>query len=155
MTDFLHIPHRLNETWPWFNAVCSWDWGDVGPLAELIRTESIPDEYREAVASIISGERKRDKNWHKSKIPAAERMKLAGSISTIIDLCRVLKTGAADGIESMADRLAREPIDIVRELESEARKVQSDAAVHFDVSVETIKKLLRDMRSRIDRWPVV
>lgn len=155
MTDYLSLPPRLNELWPWFNAVSSWDWGDTQPLAELILTEPIPPEFQAAVSAIVSGTRKRSRNWHKSKIPAAERMKIAGSISYIIDLCRVIRRGAAEGLEVMADRLAMEPIDIVRQTEGEARKVQADAAEQLGVSVETIVNLLREMRKKIKRWPVV
>lgn len=82
-------------------------------------------------------------------------MKIAGSISYIIDLCRVIRRGAAEGLEVMADRLAMEPIDIVRQTEGEARKVQADAAEQLGVSVETIVNLLREMRKKIKRWPVV
>ena len=151
----LGIPRRLNELWPWFNAVCSWDWGDPIPLSELIRSEPIPEEFRTAVGDIVEGTRKRKRNYVKSKIPAAERLKIAGSISIVIDLCNTLKTGAAEGIQSMASRLNVEPIDVIRKLEAEARKTQKDAAKQLGVSVETIENLIRDMRARIARWPVV
>lgn len=55
MTDYLSLPPRLNELWPWFNAVSSWDWGDTQPLAELILTEPIPPEFQAAVSAMCLG----------------------------------------------------------------------------------------------------
>jgi len=155
MTDFISIPDRLNELWPWFNAVCSWDWGDPAPLSDLIRAESIPDEFTDAVADIVAKTRIRKPNWWKSKLPAAERLEIAGAVSTVVDFCRILKTETAEGLESIAARLGKEPIELVQDLEHTVRYTKKNAAEQLNVSVETVDNLLRDMRSRIDRWPVV
>jgi hypothetical protein len=156
VTDFISIPSRLNQLWPWFNAVCSWDWGEPVPLAELIRSEPVPDEFRQAVADIVVGKRKRKRNWQKGLIPAAERMQIAGSVSLIVDLCRIIRTETVEGLEGISNRLGNvDPIDIVRTCEATARRAQLEAADQLGVSVETIENLLREMRARIDRWPVV
>ena len=151
MTDF----RRLNEVWPWFNAVCSWDWGDHAPLSELFQTEPTPPEFHQAVDDILSGVRIRKRNWKKSKLPAAERLNIAAVVAEVVELCRILKTETFEGLEYFADRRGKEPIELVRELEGSARYAKENAAEQLNVSVETVENLLRDYRARIDRWPVV
>lgn len=141
---------------PWFRAVCAYDWADPAPLAELILAESVPPEFRIAIADIVKGERKPNlKAATKSKIPAAERASIAEAVGCVIDLCETIKFGTLEGNEAMADRLGMEPIDIIRKLEDVARKAKENAADQLSVSVETIENLLRDVTARMDRWPVV
>jgi hypothetical protein len=124
-----------------------------------MRKYPVPEEFREAVADIISGARVPNKKaGAKLKLPAAELMQIAGAISTILGLCDVIRTGTVEGIDSVAARkepVAQEPKELVRELHREARKCIADSAKDLDVSVETIENLLREMRARIIRWPVV
>ena len=141
---------------PWFRAVCSYDWADPAPLSELIQAEPVPLEFREAIATIINGERKPNfRAAVKSKIPAAERVDIAEAVGAIIDLVHSLKFNTVEGMESIADRKGVEPIELIRDLENTARKTKKDAAKQLGVSVKTIENLLRDVSARMDRWPVV
>lgn len=154
-TDNFTVPPSLRKLWPWFNAVSAWDWGDPGPLGEIVQSEPIPEEFREAIADILMGDRNRQKNWQKGKIPAAERMVIAATVSAHIDHCRAIRSNNLEGDESLADQLEMEPIDMVYLMHATVRSVVADVAQEFDVSVETVENLLRDMRARINRWPVV
>ena len=152
MSAYIDAPGRLHQTWDWFVAVYAWDYGEPEVLAELIRSEPIPAEYREAVAAIVAGERKPNlRAAAKMKIPAQEHLRLAGSVSVVIELCATIKQQAIE----VGDRKALEPIDIIREAENESREAVFAAANEFGVSVETVENILRVMRARIAAWPVV
>lgn len=161
--SFLDAPPRMNELWNWVVAIAAYDFADPDPLAGLISSEGgIPVEFRSAIAEIVRGRRVPNrKAAAKLKVPAAERMKIAGSVGIIIGMCHMLKfqasaeEGLRPGAVTLGARYGREPIDITRELEGEARRAVESAATHFGVSTETIENLLRDMKARIARWPAV
>jgi hypothetical protein len=152
--SYLDVPDRMQELWPWVCAFCAYDYGDAMEVAKLIReSESIPDEFKCAVADVVSGLRKPNlRAAAKVKIPPSEMMKIAGSISVPLGLCDAFKYR---GVNEIAERLKKEPIDLVRELENDARKILLDAADELGVHVETIENLLREMRRRVNAWPVV
>lgn len=162
-TSYLNMPRRMNELWEWVNAVSAFDYGDPEPLANLVRsTPAIPDEFRPAVADVIQGKRTPNlKAASKLKVPARERMRLAGTLSIVTGLADVLRRVPQVGDEGetgaigIADRKGVEPIKVARELEATARDAIRDAASDWGVSVETIENLLRELKDRIERWPVV
>lgn len=156
------LPARLSETWPWFEALWAFDYGDASQLAELIRSSPIPEEYTEAVAKIVAGERKPNlKAVAKSKIPAAQRANAA----TLVSLCQgirdTVKFTAIDpenpeagcGAAAVADSI--EPEELMRNADKLGRRCANKAADHFGVSVETIENLVREAKSRLANWPSV
>lgn len=159
VTNFLDIPSRMNDLWVWVVALDAWDYCDPKPLSDLIKSDPIPHEFLQAVTEIIEGKRKPNKKAAvKLKIPASERMKIAGSISLILGITNCIKYDAKDtysGIEQIAERECKEPIEVLRELELNSRQEIIDSSNELNVSVETIENLLRDLREKINNWPVV
>ena len=152
--NFLDLPDGMNDLWSWVVALDAWDYCDPTLLSDLLLSEKIPDEFRNAIADIIAFRRKpKRKAAAKLKIPAAERMKIAGSCSVVIGLAHKLKTPSV--VEATADRLAKEPIEIVRELEAEIERTIQKTAQECGVSTETVENLLRDLRQKIMYWPRV
>ncbi len=168
------MPDRMQELFDWVIAIDAWDYCDTEPLADLIRsTNTLPDEIRPIIADIITGERKQNKRGaDKLKIlPARERMKIAGTISSVLGLIDLFKyekfyvdgdvDGCPSGIFGIAGRDRKEPIEVKRELESEARevlKITKDSLkeeLDLEISIETIENLIRELRKKIKNWPHV
>ena len=151
----------MHDLWPWVVAIDAYDHCDSEPLLKLIAKEQkIPKEFAQAIADIISGKRKPNKRAaSKLKIPARERMEIAAGISIILGLIDVFKHTAVYpegvGVIGIAARDCREPIDVKRELEGEARELMQYCCKDLNVSQETLENLLRDMRKKINMWPVV
>lgn len=164
VANYLDVPPRMRDLWEWVNALCAFDYGDPTPLSDLVRDKrAIPHEFAGAIADVISGKRKPNRRaGAKAKIPPAERMKIAGSISLAIWLVDAFKSRSIDpldrslhGAAEIAARQGKEPISIVRELEEEARLIVAQSAREIGVTPEAIEDLLREMRNRIKRWPEV
>ena len=155
----------MNDIWPWVAAVDAYDFADPDPLATLLRgPEPIPPEVQPVLADIVAGTRRPNrKAAAKLKIPASERMKVAGSVSVIVGLVDALKRsdmydadgGPVQGPSAAAERNGVETIDEIRELEGVARKQVASAAREFGVSSETIENLLRDLRQKIEKFPTL
>ena len=129
MTDFPRMNFRHDELWPWFKAVCSYDWAESKPLAELIRSTPIPPEFREAIANIVIGERKpKLKAAVKSKIPAEERLDIADAVSVILEICQAIAKDK-EKIERIADRDRVEPIVVIRKVQGVARDTIESVAI--------------------------
>jgi len=160
-TNFFDMPTRMNDLWGWVVAFDSWDYCDPEPLSEmLLKEQTIPPEFLQAFADIVTGKRKsKKKAAAKLKIPARERMKIAGSISLVLGLVHAFKFDAINpegkGSVGIGAQQGREPSEILRELESEHRETIESACKELAVSQETIENLLRDLREKIDRWPTV
>lgn len=165
--NFPSMSAEMMSEWSWVCAIDAFDYCQPEPLAELIRSEPIPQNLRPVIASIVTGQRQPNKKAAaKLKLPADERLRIAGSLSTVLALIEIIKHGAVDpslpglrGVNMLSDCLergkGREPVEILRELEAEARQVIEDTAKQFNVSVETIENLLRDMRRKIADYPNV
>lgn len=163
--NFNDMPSRMSEIWEWVVAFDAFDFGDREPLANLLSTsETVPKEAARQLAKIVSGERKPNlKAAAKLRIPAAERMKIAGSISCVIGLANRIRTrgvhltedGTTRAVEAVADRKAKETVDITRELERLPTRQIEGAAAQLCVSVETIENLLRDLRKKIAAFPEI
>lgn len=151
------------DAWPWVVAIDAYDFGDPAPLDELLSSEPIPEELRPVVARIATGNRKPNlKAAAKLKIPANERMKLAGTVSAVLGLIDVIKYDAIDstvndesGVKMLGDMKGGEPVEILRELEAKARDTIEWAAREASVSVETIENLLRHLRQKMEQYPDV
>jgi len=136
-------------------------------LAALVDSEPAPEEIRPIIAEIVRGNRKPNKKAAaKLKLPAEERMKIAGSVSVCLGLIDALKFDAIDakfpglrGASYLAEsehargRIDREPVEIVRNLEGESRNVYEMGADDLGVSTETIEDLVRDMRRKMESFP--
>ncbi|MFC1777023.1 hypothetical protein ACFL3I_06755 [Pseudomonadota bacterium] len=154
---------RFNDVFPWVVAIDAYDYNDREPLALLLESEPVPDELRPVIVAIESGDRKPNlKAAVKLKIPANERMKIAGTISAVLMLIDTLKFEAIDesvndlsGVSMLAEQVdsIREPAEIMRELEYKSRKVIAESAEQLGVSVETIENLLRQLRQKMERYP--
>lgn len=155
------MPTRMNDLWEWVVALYSWDYCDPEPLSELLfKEQTIPPEFLQALADIVSGKRKPKKMAAvKLKIPARERMKVAGSISLVLSLVDALKFDAiyseGKGSFGIGSEQGHEPNEVLRKLESEQRKAIESACKDLNVSQETIENLLRDLRRKMDSWPTV
>lgn len=157
-----YAPMRFNKVFHWIAALDAFDYCDPEPLEQLLRgDETIPPEVRSALADILGGKRKPNKKAAaKLKVPATERMKIAGSISAVLSVIDVIKYGGTDGtfrraLEIAAERRRREPVEVLRSLEAEARNFVAESAAELGVSVETIEVLLRDLREKIRKFPIV
>lgn len=158
-------PYRdaYRNAWDWIVAIDAYDFGDPNPLDELLSTEPLPEELISVIESISSGERKPNlKAAAKLKIPAAERLQIAGAVSVVLLLIDVLKRDVIDpaisdeaGVKMLGESKGREPVEILRELEAEARKAIELAAHEAGVSVETIENLLRHLRQKMEQYPNV
>lgn len=156
------MPARMAELWEWVCAAAAHDSGDAAPLARLIEADPVPDEFRPMVAAIVAGLRPlKRKGKGNAKIAPSERLRVAATVSVMLELCDLLRTlavgthGGKPGADSLGEQLGREPADIVRELQGEYREAKKNAARDLRVSVETVEDLVRELQSRIDRWPTV
>lgn len=151
----------MNDLWKWVVAFDSWDYCDPEPLSELLlKKQIIPPEFLQPLADIISGKRKpNNKAASKLKIPPRERMKIAGSISLLLGLVNALKFDAiypeGKGAVGAGAQQGREPNEILRELESKHKRTIDSVCKDLKVHPETIENLLRDLRRKIDNWPIV
>lgn len=154
------MPSEMQEAWDWVVAIDAWDYAHPELLAKLIATEHIPESLRPVISSIISGERKPNlKTAKKLKIPAEERMKIAGTVSCVLGLIDAIKFDSycditnSRGISGIAERKGLEPIEVKKDLEEEARNLILLAADEAKVSAETIENLVRDLRKKMKLWP--
>jgi hypothetical protein len=141
----------MAELWEWVCAAAAHDFGDPGPMAAMLRSEPLPAEFRAMVADIVSGARALPKRA--PGLAPGERLKIAAALQVVTGLTDAIRK--SPDRERTADRLKMEPIEIVREMEQEKRAIRAEAAADLGVSVETVENLVRDLRRRIDRWPVV
>lgn len=159
----IHItdaPQRLCDLWMWVAAIDSWVYCDPYPLAELIKSEDIPAEFKRVVSSIIIGDKKQNKKGAaRIKIPANKRMDIAVCIDSILGILDSFKYGTVAGGESfcchVGDKKGVEPLEIMQQLHEEQKNLIKGCAKEHGVSTETIENLLRDMRRYINDWPVV
>jgi Asp-tRNA(Asn)/Glu-tRNA(Gln) amidotransferase C subunit len=160
---------QINQVWEWVVALDAYDFNCVEPLTELVRNKPIPDDLKPAIANIIAGRRKPNlKAAAKLKVPADERMQIAGTLSAVLGLIDMLQHekiydggyGLAARVERRAidiraDAAGYDPVNVVRDLEADRRDTVAMAARELDVSTETIENLLRDLRKKIKDYPNV
>ncbi len=149
----------MRDTWYWVVAIDAWDYCDPEMLATIIVEEPIPEEFKPIVADIISGKRKPNKKAAaKLKIPARERMRIAFFISVELGMIDVSKYDVihpeGKGVVGIGAKYGMEPIDVQRRLEKQARDIIRHYSEEFNVSQETIENLLRDLRKKMETWPV-
>ncbi len=148
---------RLTETWSWFIAVYAYDYDDPKPLSDLIQSEPIPAEYLDAVADIVAGTRAPNRKAgakFPESLPAAKRMQIAANLNFMKGLRKFLLS-STQHTQNVADAQGIEPIENVRFLQNEFRQDFEKSANSYNVSTGTLNNLVRELRARIDRWPVV
>ncbi len=157
--QYQHVPLRMRELWDWVVAFYAYDWGDPSALAFMIGfTREVPPECIDALAAVVAGERPRRR---KSKLPRSLAMRYAAKLSDVLgtlDRYRHDITFADEegkGLVAIASRRGEEPQDVSQWLANERATIMKQAADDLGVSVETVEELLRDMRDRIKRWPIV
>lgn len=162
VTNFIHMPDRIHDAWPWIVAIDAFDYCAPDKLADLIASEPIPEELRPVISSIVKGKRKPDKRKAaKLKLPADDRMGIAGAVSVALGIIDVIKYTTIDskipgkGVSVLAERKCREPEEMLRQIEAEARKIMEESADQLGVSVETVENALRDFRKKVDNYPNV
>ncbi|MBE0414838.1 hypothetical protein [Yoonia sp.] len=161
---------EFKDNWAWVVALDAYDFCDPQPLAALIEKKVIPDELRNQVSKIITGERKPNKRAAaKLSVPASERLVLAAHVSICLGLIDALKNASAashwdggdwvdedDTILSMqASRYGKEPIELKRELEKEQSELMRQSAQDHGISIETLENLLRELRKKQQNYPDV
>lgn len=207
-----HMPHAMHNAWPWVVAIDAFDFDDREPLDKLLKSETVPEELFPVTAAIMRGDRTPNRKAAvKLKIPAAERMPIAATVSAmlgVIDFLKyeaqeipvTLKTPAAErmeiadefeliqflrdapaswrseivekfgpfhflacgdpkepqGVSMFAERFgAVTPQQVKKDLEASAKEIYESVAEQWGVTCVTIKNLVRDLRHKIDAWPVV
>jgi hypothetical protein len=137
----------------WLCATAAYDAGDPRPLSDLIRKgRRMPAPFRVALADIVSGRRLPNrKAAAKALIRPAHRLKLAICVYEGLLSMDMVKRNAHEHASN--ERV--EPIDIVRLAESKARLLISRIARELGVSEHTVRSLIRDLRKRLDRYPIV
>lgn len=162
VTNFIGMPKRIRDVWPWIVAIDAFDYCAPDKLADLIASEPIPEELRPVIAKIIKGDRKpNQRKAAKLKLPADERLEIAGGVSIALGLIDVFKYETIDsripgkGVSVLAERKCREPEELMRELEAKARKIIKESADQLGVSVETVENALREFRKKVDNYPNV
>ena len=144
-------PRRFAATQRWFIALYAWDHSDTTLLAELVKSEPIPSEYRTAIAAIITGHRKPNKASAKLKIPARDHLKIVRDLAADMSMREIEKEFA----EETAAIRGLKAIEIIRYAENAYRTRVTEVARQYNVSTETIENIVRRMKSRFNTWPVV
>lgn len=164
-----HLPPRLQETWPWFSALWAYDYGDASILSNLILIEDIPEEYKNAISQIITGDRKPNlKASVKSKILAKDRAEAATLLSVCFTFRDVIKYDAINhndpfnfaddslrGALAISEYGTKEASEYLRSADKLGRTCMDKVAKHFDVKEDAVRNLIRDAKHRLNKWPHV
>lgn len=151
------MPIRMVELLPWVKALDAWKYCNPEPLAELINSETLPVEIAPAIAEIVSGKRKPNANGA-AKLQTDHELKfeIAFWIRYQYDLIERKRIDAlSNKNKDVSDQADLEPIEIKRRAQAEYRKVKQDAAYAYDVSYETIQKIIKAYGDKAKAWPVV
>ena len=160
----LSLPSDLKEHWQWFGAIWAWDYGDGRPLGRLIVEHEgrIPKQFADAVSQIVVGGRSRQlKAAVKSAIPASEFAAIAGYALLAEELRDALLKETLSpmsdkkGAKAIAEYKGLKPIEVVKSQQHNAREMLRKLAEKFNTEVETIERLRRECKRRIEKWPVV
>jgi len=146
------IPERMWEIMPWITALDSWENGFSQSLSQLIAEKEIPEELRQPVSEIISGQRKPNlKAKAKLKVTPPDRLYI-GSV-----LFRVRHQAEAEKALSIpkGDELGLEPIELIRKAEARAKDIVSILADDFNVSESTVENAYEALLAKIKDWPIL
>jgi len=156
---------RFMELINWVCAVDAWDYGDGSLLANLITSEEqVPLEFKQVLGDIISGARKQlsAKAAIKLEVPAAERMRTAVMLSILFFLIDAQKHGKVEHkfsypqfVSEYDDVKPKDTEEVIDWLDENKRGAIQDAANKFNVSSETIENLVRELRKKAKKWPIV
>lgn len=145
------MPINLKDTWHWWSAVWAFDYGDRETLAELIRNEEIPLEYKKVVASIVSGDRKPNlKASVKSKVKPTDRAEILNAYYVFAGLRDSLKT---DVERIFSKNKKSEPIELMRKADTLSNRFFRMINENCGISDEAIKKIIREGKERLRKFP--
>ncbi|MDD4863785.1 MAG: hypothetical protein PHE38_07215 [Alishewanella agri] len=146
----------------WTAAIDSWKFGQTKHLSKMISLFGVPDQIKDFISKIVSGDIKPNmKAAAKLKIPAEERMLIANYATGWLSVCDLIleegngrgkgKIGYTDYFD-IADKKKIEPIEFKRMIEAKQRKFISGLAEVLNVSTETIEDLIRDFNKYEEFW---
>lgn len=145
------MPPRLRDTWEWWSAVWAFDYGDGSYLANLIKENDIPHEYRYVVAQIILGERKPNlKAKVKSKIEPIKRAEILNAYFIFADLRETLKV---EPEKTFHKNTKKEPIELMRIADSLTDDFFELAFEECGIGIEAVKKIIREGKERLRKFP--
>ncbi|WP_233078826.1 hypothetical protein [Rheinheimera soli] len=149
-------PERMCVLFNWVAALEAWDYCDPEPLSKMIAIHTIPPEFMEIVASIVSGTRRPNKKGAaklRGVLPS-QRMFVAATILAL----RTIPEAALDSIHAdTRSRIAEERgVDLMvirRELEGKLRKTDRRFAEICGLSVDGVKDLTESLKYKCKNFP--
>jgi hypothetical protein len=149
----LDVPANFFDNWHWIVAVDAFDYGDPQPLAHLLTQYDVyPENVRAVLTDIVQGTRKPSpKRIAHAKIKGKDRMEVALSAlaSSVVHDC-IQRNASHHG-----DHSRREPIDVVEENTESYRKERDLLCNSYSISKETVDNLRRELKSKIEKWPLL
>jgi len=146
------MPERMWEIMPWVSALDSWENGYSQPLSRLITEKEIPEELRQPISEIVSGERKPNlKAKAKLKVTPPDRLYIG---SVLFSVRHQAQANKALSIPK-GDELGLEPIELIRKAEAHAKDIVSILAEDFNVSESTVESAYEALLAKIKAWPVL
>lgn len=163
--EFPEFPPEIIDAWGWIWAFHAWDHGEPEKLKNLILSEDpMPSALKPALAKRISGEKKPNKKRSaKLSHSVDDRMIIGLKVSTHLWFSKANETwGMVDEgddrqryIDAVATAQLREPIEIKNSMRAYRREINKSVAKRFDISVETLENILREIRDLAKRYPDV
>jgi hypothetical protein len=149
----LDVPADFFDNWHWIVAVDAYDYGDPQPLADLLSQYDIyPENVRAVLADIVHGTRKPSpKRAAHAKVKGKDRMELALSAlaSSVVHDC-IQRNASYHG-----DYGRRDPVDVVEENTESYRRERDALCITYGISKETVDNLRRELKSKIEKWPLL
>lgn len=149
-------PERMAVLFNWVAALEAWDYCDPMPLSQMISIHTIPPEFMEIVASIVSGKRMPNKKGAAKLrgISPSQRMFVAAEIMALRTIPKVsLDSCNADVRLKMAEERGVELTLIRKELENKLKKVDLRFAAICGLSVEGVKDLVDALKQKCKTFP--
>ncbi len=144
----LVVPDDFFDNWHWVIAVDAFDYGDPEPLAALLAEfDEYPANVRTLLSDIVRGKRKPNPKAHPT-VKGKDRMQAALSGEALrdhIDTSSVF----------FGDRDGEEPTDVRRGNDASYRQDKTSTAERYGISKHTLGNLCRDLKQKIERWPVL
>lgn len=138
----------------WIAAVDSWDYCDGSLLEEMLRRHPVPFELQPVLADIVSGRRTQNTKARPS-VPAAHRMYFAAWYANYkrntIDAR--LRPNAFPSYHELAEREGKEVIEVIRDMQKNAKKFKKGIASHAEISVDTLENLYELLIKKIKNYP--
>lgn len=153
MGNNVAIDTSENNRTNWICAIDAWDYCDPKPLGEMVLKHGVPNELREIVASMLSGERKQ-KTKATTKLEPAQRMAIASVYVTLRKIPEAALNKRNKGvIEHVANREKIEVIEQYRSFQEKQRRYDERIEKMLGVSTRTLKSLALEFNSKLKNYP--